>query len=208
MPPATAEPDWDALAAIYGRQVWLELSSIRNLLDLLDPGPGDRLLDIATGTAALPAELARREGRPGEVIGIDRSEEMLRRAPDLPTGWRLETADATDLPFAADSFDLVTASYLLHLLDRETRSKAIDECLRVLKPGGRIGTITIAPPRRRATSLLTAPVRWAADRYPTHLVGLRPLDPGPELIAGGFSETGRRLSFRGYPALCVTARAR
>lgn len=208
MPPATAEPDWDALAAVYGWQVWLELSSLRTLLDLLNPGPGDRLLDITTGTAALPAELARREGRPGEVIGIDRSRKMLRRAADLPTGWRLETADATDLPFAEASFDLVTASYLLHTLDRETRSKAIGECLRVLKPGGRIGTITIAPPRRRATSLLTAPVRWAADRYPAHLVGLRPLDPGPELIAGGFSETGRRLSFRGYPALCVMARAR
>lgn len=208
MPPATAEPDWDALAAVYGRQVWLERSSLRSLLDLLDPGPGDRLLDVATGTAALPAELAGREGRPGEVVGIDRSPKMLRRATDLPSGWRLETADATAIPFAEDSFDLVTASYLLHLLDREARSKVIAECLRVLKPGGRIGTITIAPPRHRATSLLTAPVRWAAGRYPARFVGLRPLDPGPELTAAGFSETGRRLSFRGYPALCVTADTR
>lgn len=207
MPPASAEPDWDALAALYGRQLWLERSSLRTLLDLLDPGPGDRLLDIATGTAALPAELAGRDDRPRDLTGIDRSPEMLRQAPDLPTGWKLETASASALPFAESSFDLVTASYLLHLLDRETRSKVITECLRVLKPGGRIGTITIAPPRHRATSLLTAPVRWAAERYPARFVGLRPLDPGPELTAAGFSETGRRLSFRGYPALCVAARA-
>lgn len=208
MPPARDAPDWDELARIYGRQVWLERASLRTLLDLLDPGPSDRLLDIATGTAALPAELATRGSRPREVVGIDRSAKMMRRAPDLPAGWKLERADATGLPFADDSFDLVTVSYLLHLLDRETRSQVIEECARVLRPGGRIGVITIAPPRHGVTAALTAPVRWAAERYPSRLVGLRPLDPGPDLAAGGFTEFSRRRSFRGYPALCVVARSR
>ncbi|MBK5111304.1 MAG: methyltransferase domain-containing protein [Thermoleophilia bacterium] len=206
MPSASAKPDWNALAPHYGRQVWLERNSLRTLLDLLDPGPGDLLLDVATGTAALPAELAVREGHPREVVGVDRSPEMLRRAPDLPPRWQLSQADATALPFADDSFDLVTASYLLHLLDRETRSRVIGECQRVLRPDGRIGVITIAPPRRRVTAALTAPVRRAAERYPARFVGLKPLDPGPDLVDGGFSDVVGRHSLRGYPALCVVAR--
>jgi len=208
VPPARDAPDWDELARLYGRQVWLERASLRTLLDLLDPGPSESLLDIATGTAALPAELATRGSRPREVVGIDRSAKMLGQAPELPTGWKLEQADATDLPFADDSFDLVTVSYLLHLLDRETRSRVITECARVLRPGGRIGVITIAPPRHRVTAALTAPVRWAAEHYPAWFVGLRPLDPGPDLAAGGFAEFARRRSSRGYPVLCVVARSR
>ena len=90
----------------------------------------------------------------------------------------------------------VTSTVLLALI---TMGLKLREC-------GQIGVITIAPPRRRITAALTAPVRWAAERYPSRLAGLRPLDPGPELIAGGFTESVRRRSFRGYPALCVVAR--
>jgi ubiquinone/menaquinone biosynthesis C-methylase UbiE len=197
--------DWDSLARVYPRQAWLERSSLRTALDLLDAQPEERLLDVGTGTAELLTSLSRRPARPEEAVGIDPCPNMLRQAGTLPDGWRLERADGEALPFEDHSFDLVTASYVLHVMNPDVRRRVIAEMARVLRPGGRLATITIAPPSSSPATHLTAPVRWAADRYPSVFVGLKPLDPARELEHGGFSETGRRRDFRGYPALCLSA---
>lgn len=198
-------PDWDQLAPAYGRQLWLERSAVGALLDLVDVRVDDRLLDVATGPATVLAELARRRGCPRRAVGIDSSEAMISRAPALPEGWRLQVADATELPFADRSFDALTASFLLHVLEQAERRAVIAECARVLKPGGRLGVVTIAPPRGTLARAVTAPARIIVSRARGRLIGLRPLDPGAELEAAGFSGLVARRSFRGYPSLCVAA---
>ncbi len=197
--------DWNRLAPAYPRQVWLERSSLSTALDLLEPRTGESLLDIGTGTAELLRSLSRRTGSPDRAIGVDPCHNMIRQAGPLPEGWRLIEASGEALPFGDQSFDLVTASYLLHVLDQEARRRVLEEAARVLKPGGRMAAITIAPPRSMPARLLTAPIRWAAGRYPTKFVGLRPLDPGADLERAGFSVVARRRDFRGYPALCLLA---
>jgi ubiquinone/menaquinone biosynthesis C-methylase UbiE len=201
----SSEVNWDRLASAYPRQVWLERSSLTAGLDLLDPRPDDRLLDIGTGTAELLRSLSKRRNRPERAIGIDPCRNMLRQARALPEDWRLVEAGGEEIPFADESFDVVTASYLLHVLDPATRRRVVDEVTRVLKPGGRMLTVTIAPPVSSPAKVLTAPIRWFADRYPSRLIGLRPLDPAADLERGGLSEVGRRRDFRGYPALCLLA---
>src|SRR3954452_12669826 len=52
----------------------------RRAVDLAGVGPGDRVLDVATGTGDLALELARRVGPQGAVVASDFSEEMLARA--------------------------------------------------------------------------------------------------------------------------------
>ncbi len=198
--------DWDRLAPSYRWQTWLERSSLATALDLLGPRPDDHLLDIGTGTAELLRSLSRRPNRPDRAVGVDPCRNMLSRARALPRGWRLEEAAGERLPFADGSFDVVTASYLLHVLDPGTRAQVVEEAFRVLRPGGTLATVTIAPPLSFPAALLTAPVRWAADRWPSVFIGLRPLDPAEELELTGFSEVGRRRDFRGYPALCLLAR--
>jgi len=196
---------WDRFAPSYGRQAFLERNAIRTLLALLAPRPEELLLDVGSGPASLLALLAKRPGPPREVVGVDSSAAMLAHAPALPAGWRLECADAMSLPFEDASFDVVTASYLLHVLGSHERAAAIGEIARVLKPGGRLGTITIAPPRHPVAQALTAPLQSLAERSEGRLRGLRSLDPSRELETAGLAETYRRRNLRGYPSLSLVA---
>jgi demethylmenaquinone methyltransferase/2-methoxy-6-polyprenyl-1,4-benzoquinol methylase len=95
--------------------------------------PGERLLDLAAGTATSTEPFADAGVR---TVASDFSLGMLRvgrrRRPDLP----LVAGDATRLPFADDSFDAVTISFgLRNVVDHEA---GLREMLRVTRPGGRL----------------------------------------------------------------------
>src|ERR687890_670089 len=62
--------------------------------DLAAVGPGDQVLDVATGTGDLAIELARRVGPDGEVVGSDFSEGMLELARAKAPGMRFEHGNA------------------------------------------------------------------------------------------------------------------
>ena len=81
----------------------------------------------------------------------------------------------------------------------------IAEIARVLRPGGRVGTITVAPPSSLPGRVLAAPLIAAALRSDGSLASLRPLDPRPELEAAGFAVVATRRTLLGYPSLCVVA---
>ncbi|WP_460783903.1 class I SAM-dependent methyltransferase [Microbacterium tumbae] len=100
------------------------------------PKAGERILDLAAGTASSSASLA---GSGADVVAADFSPGMLaegrRRHGHLPNLSFVE-ADATDLPFADDEFDAVTMSYGLRNV--QDPKKALRELLRVTRPGGRL----------------------------------------------------------------------
>lgn len=200
-----APGSWDRFATDYERQLWLERDAIQILLDLTAPRAGDRVLDVATGPAPVLAKLAEREDRPRVVVGLDSSAAMLEHAPELPTGWELCEADATKMPFADASFDVVLASYLLHFLEPDVRVRVLEECARVLRPDGTLGAVTVAPPKTIAGRILYAPIRFVAERSEGRLRGMRPLDPAPELERAGFVVSARERTLRGYPSLIVVA---
>src|SRR4051794_22879777 len=72
----------------------------RRAADLANVGPGDRVLDVATGTGDLAIELAERVTPGGQVIGSDFSEEMLALARRKAPGLRFEWGNALELPYA------------------------------------------------------------------------------------------------------------
>jgi len=149
---------------------------------------------VGTGTGALLRELATRTGRPARAVGVDASGAMLARVGELPGGWTLRRADASALPFADQSFDLVTAVYLLHTLDPAARKSVAAELRRVVREGGRVVTVTVATPRPRLRRLMS--------RVPRRH-GLCPLDPSRELEGLAIREA--RYVRCGYPSLCLRA---
>jgi cyclopropane fatty-acyl-phospholipid synthase-like methyltransferase len=70
---------WDRAARLYDFQLLLERTAIDRALDLAAVKPGDRLLDLGTGTGALLARLAARATAPREAVGVDLSAPMPRR---------------------------------------------------------------------------------------------------------------------------------
>ena len=102
--------------------------------------PGHRVLDIAGGTGDLAQAFARKVGPTGMVVHTDINEAMLRTGRDklVDAGLVLPTmvCDAERLPFAADSFDLVTVGFGLRNMTH--KDQALAEMSRVLRPGGRL----------------------------------------------------------------------
>ena len=104
------------------------------------PRPGERILDVATGSADLAAALARRVMPGGEVWLTDINRRMLERGRDrvLDEGLLAPAVqcDGERLPFATGLFDCVTVAFGLRNMTHKDR--ALAEMTRVLKPGGRL----------------------------------------------------------------------
>lgn len=105
----------------------------RAVLRAIDPQPGERILDIAAGPGSSSIPL-RRAG--AEVASADFSLGMLRQGLKQSPELHFTAADATRLPFADESFDVVTMSFgFRNVVEPEV---ALREFLRVAKPGGRL----------------------------------------------------------------------
>lgn len=129
-------------------------------VDLAHVGPGDRVLDVATGTGDLAFELARRVAPGGEVLASDFSEGMLARArakaaslpnADGAVSPRFEWGDALALPYADDSFDAVTVGFGAR--NFSDLSLGLAELARVVRPGGRVVVLEITSPVRPPLSI-------------------------------------------------------
>ena len=114
--------------------------------DLARLRPGDRALDVATGTGDLAIELARRVGPEGEVVGADFSDGMLARARAKDPGIRWEHADAMALPYPDRAFAAATVGFGARNFGDLQRG--LGEMVRVVRPGGRVVVLEITTPTR------------------------------------------------------------
>jgi demethylmenaquinone methyltransferase / 2-methoxy-6-polyprenyl-1,4-benzoquinol methylase len=113
------------------------------------PPEAHRVLDVASGTAAVAIELARAE--PGRtVVGVDQSPEMLaagqERVDHAGLSERIELREgrAEALPFATSEFDALTFTYLLRYLDDVPAT--LRELVRVVRPGGVVAMLEFGLP--------------------------------------------------------------
>jgi demethylmenaquinone methyltransferase/2-methoxy-6-polyprenyl-1,4-benzoquinol methylase len=114
------------------------------------PADAQRVLDVASGTAAVAIELARAEPDRA-VVGVDQSAEMLaagrERIADAGLSDRIELREgrAEELPFADGEFDSLTFTYLLRYVDDVPAT--LHELARVVRPGGTVAMQEFGLPR-------------------------------------------------------------
>jgi demethylmenaquinone methyltransferase / 2-methoxy-6-polyprenyl-1,4-benzoquinol methylase len=167
--------------------------------DLAAVRPGDRALDVATGTGDLALELSRRVGPAGEVVGSDFSAGMLehaRRKAQGVAGVRFEQANALALPYADDEFAAATVGFgARNFSDLE---QGMREMTRVVRPGGRVVILEITTPTKPPLSTFfrlwfdrVVPLLGRDEAY-TYLPNSVKRFPGPAALAGVMDAAGLR----------------
>ncbi len=135
---------WKIRAKRYNRLEWVSKQGfIDEFMKMACLSPKDIVLDVGTGTGII-ANLASKLTR--KVVGIDISPEMMK---DNKSNEKLSfvKADVRNLQYKDGTFDKVTARYVFHHILEGTQ-KAMDECYRVLKKGGRMVFAEGIPPSR------------------------------------------------------------
>jgi SAM-dependent methyltransferase len=130
----TAAEKWKAKSAAMGRDV------TETLVAYADPQPGIKVLDLASGTGEPAISIATRIAPTGNVTALDLSADLLAIATERAsrrglTNITTQQADAQQLPFPDQQFDLATSRFgVMFFADID---RALRELHRVLKPGAR-----------------------------------------------------------------------
>ncbi len=133
---------YNGMARIY--DLWganMEGRARKRGIELAGVQDGECVLDVATGTGLILAELARFNPH-GLNAGIDISEGMLARAQEKLAGSgehvELKVGSALQIPYPEHTFDLLTNGYMFDLMPFEEMPRILAEFKRVLKPSGRL----------------------------------------------------------------------
>src|SRR5512138_2542776 len=121
---------FDRLAADYDQVIPFFATFGAQLVDLLDPAPGARLLDAASGRGAIAVAAA---ARGCAVTAVDAAPRMMALLSAAHPGIATRVMDLRRLDLPGRSFDLATAGFVIHLVDDP--HLVLAELHRVLRPG-------------------------------------------------------------------------
>ena len=196
---------FDRIAGLYDRMNSVMTAGLhhewrRRAADLADLSPGDRALDVATGTGDLALELATRVTPGGEVVGMDFSERMLELAREKAGALvRFEAGNALALDYADGEFDAATVGFGAR--NFSDLQRGLSEMARVVRPGGRVVVLEITTPRRPPLSTffdlwfdhaIPAVGRVVDSQAYSYLPSSVKRFPGPEELAARMWDAGLR----------------
>jgi demethylmenaquinone methyltransferase / 2-methoxy-6-polyprenyl-1,4-benzoquinol methylase len=164
--------------------------------------PGQKVLDVASGTGDLALAFAKKVGKQGKVVMSDINGAMLQRGRDrlIDEGYPVEAVvcDAEHLPFPNGEFDLVTVAFGLR--NMTDKLAALKQMHRVLKPGGKLMVLEfskVAAPLEKIYDLYSFKVLpWLGKRIANDEASYRYLaesirmHPGPEELAQMMRDAG------------------
>ncbi len=151
-------------------------------LELLHVQPGERVLEIGYGTGHSLQRFGELVGAEGKVFGVDISQGMhdvsQKRLEQAGLADRVEptVAEVPPLPYEDQLVDVVSMCMTLELFPLEVIPAVLKEATRVLKPGGRIGIVSMAvTPEGENDSALEKTYKWMHHHFP-HIVDCQPID--------------------------------
>ncbi|ESS05403.1 MAG: methylase involved in ubiquinone/menaquinone biosynthesis [uncultured archaeon A07HB70] len=205
---------YDRVAGVYERLLGpVEAPSQRRAVALLaaeaDLGlAGARVVEVGCGPGGRLADLRRRVGQDGTVVGLDAAPAMADRAQGR--GGTAVLGDARRLPLAAGSVDAVCALDVLELFSASDLRRVLREVTRVLRPGGLLCVAAMTTADVPDSRFLRAYERLYRGVPGAGRVGCRPVDVGGALAETGFAVVRRERAVRAgvWPVACVVARPR
>src|SRR3954468_367266 len=202
LPADSVRAMFDRIAGVYDLMNTVMTAGLHHrwrerAVDLARIGPGDRALDVATGTGDLAIELARRGA---DVVGSDFSEGMLAKARAKDPALRWEHADAMALPYEDSSFAAATVGFGARNFG--DLQQGLSEMARVVRPGGRVVVLEITTPTKPPLSTffsiwfdrivpLLGKLAAEPEAY-TYLPSSVKRFPGPQALGGVLAGAGLR----------------
>jgi len=160
-------------------------------LEKLSAQPGEKVLEIGFGTGHCLVSLAKAVGPTGRVIGLDISDGMLVIARErlgqegLEERVDLHLGDAAKLDFLeAGSLDGVFMSFTLELFDNPEIPRVLQECHRILKPGGRLAVVSMT--KTTPPGMAVRIYEWFHEHMPDY-ADCRPIFARQALEQSGFT---------------------
>jgi ubiquinone/menaquinone biosynthesis C-methylase UbiE len=208
---AQARASYNRLSRWYDAFSGSSEAKYRDLgLQKLNPQPGETILEIGFGTGQGLLALAKATGETGKVYGIDLSDGMVALAQKRVSDTGLEArvdlrlGDASQLPFPKESFDGIFMSFTLELFDTPEIPLVLDQCRKVLRPGGRMALVTLTKSSHPGTAERI--YEWFHARLPA-LVDCRPILAQDALREAGFIIVDEApFSMWGLPVEIILAR--
>jgi arsenite methyltransferase len=155
-------------------------AGVGHFFDLADLRPGERVLDLGSGSGTDAFVAAVHVGPSGQVVGIDMTEEQLAKARRLQqehaiSQVRFEAGLIERLPFEDGSFDAVISNGVINLAP--DKDQVFTEAARVLRPGGRLALADIVTEEQLSDAIVSNVDLWAsciggAPRQDTYLAQL------------------------------------
>ncbi len=174
---------WGALTEGRARRRGIALARVQD---------GESVLDVATGTGLILAELVKRNPT-GFNAGIDISTGMLQKArarlKNNPAHVELKQGSAFAIPYPDATFDLLTNGYMFDLMPVEAMPRILAEYRRVLKPGGRLVLTNMTMGERPGSQVY----QWVYQVAPALMGGCRGVK-----LAGLLPEAGFQVEVREY----------
>jgi SAM-dependent methyltransferase len=166
----------DTMASAYlNNTAWTKLR-LRAIYDLVEPQPGDRIIDLGCAAGAITHFLS---GFGAATAGLDSAPLAIERARSLFPNLEFIVADAAHMPFEDHTFDKAIAADFTEHLDNVTFREVLEDVRRVLLPGGTLSIYTPNPQhlieRLKARDLVLA-------ENPTH-IGLRDAEQLKQMLA-------------------------
>jgi demethylmenaquinone methyltransferase/2-methoxy-6-polyprenyl-1,4-benzoquinol methylase len=221
-----AAASYTRLSKWYDRFGSSEEPHIAEGLRLLDVQPGERVLEVGFGTGRSLIELAHAAGSSGRVFGVDLSPGMIEVAREkvskscpsvvighLDAGFptnargndtvRLHLGSALHLPYTTASFDAVFSAFMLDLIDTPDIQLVLGEMRRVLKPGGRVGLVSMS---KACAGNVVVKIYERFHRWLPKLIDCRPIYLQSAVESAGLQcEVHQTRSMWGIPVEIVIA---